>query len=504
MIPGFIAALGILALLWLWFSSGPKEDFTERIPGADTKGLEVPPQVVVDASRGRLVKSDGVPANLPGAWPRYRGENFDGISVEEMTLAKKWGERGRLRRFSVDSTAQGEPKVLWGLDVGEGYAGAAILNGRVYMLDYDFKEQANALRCLSLADGKEIWRYSYPIKLKRNYGMSRTVPAVTEKYVVTLGPKCHVTCSDSTTGEFLWALDLVKDFNTKVPPWYAGQCPLIDGESVILAPGGEALMIAVDAKTGEVIWKTPNPHGWNMTHSSIIPMELKGRRMYIYCASGGVVGVSADDGSILWETTDWTVSIANIPAPLIIGEDLSSNEVKGRIFLSGGYDAGSMMLQVKDVRGLNPRTNGKRISTEDYPYVATPLFRLKPKVFGAALHTPILFNGYIYGVRPDGQFVCLNTNGELIWTSGASHRFGRGPYMIVNPSGRAQAGGLIYVMNDTGLLTLLEATPAGYKQLAQSQVLTGDDDSWGPMALVGGRFILRDMTRMVCLDVRGK
>ena len=65
------------------------------------------------------------------------------------------------------------------------------------------------------------------------------------------------------------------------------------------------------------------------------------------------------------------------------------------------------------------------------------------------------------------------------------------------------SNGLIYVMNDTGLLTLIEATPAGYKQLAQSQVLTGYD-SWGPMALAGGRLIVRDMTRMVCLDVRGK
>ena len=108
MIPCVVAIIGILSL-WLWFSSGPKEDLTERIPGTDTKGLEIKPQVEVDASRGRLVKYDGLPADLPGAWPRFRGKNFDGISVEEMPLAKEWDE--------------GEPKVLWGIDVGEGYAG---------------------------------------------------------------------------------------------------------------------------------------------------------------------------------------------------------------------------------------------------------------------------------------------------------------------------------------------------------------------------------------------
>lgn len=467
MIPGVVAALGILAL-WLWLSSGPKEeDLKARVPGTDTEGVEIPPPEVFDPSLGKLVKSDGVPANLPGAWPRFRGKNFDGINDEEITLAKKW--------------ADGEPKVLWGLDVGEGYAGAAILDGRVYLLDYDAEAQMDALRCLSLADGKEIWRYAYPVKVKRNHGMSRTVPAVTEKYVVSLGPKCQVICLDSTTGEFLWGLDLVHDFKTEVPQWYAGQCPLIDDGKAIIAPGGDPLMMAVDCATGDIIWKTPNPHNWQMTHSSIIPMEFNGKRMYVYCASRGVVGVSADDGLILWETTEWKISIATVPSPLIIGED--------KIFLSGGYNAGSMMLQLKV-----ERTAGL-LKENDSKLIAEPLFRLKPAIFGATQQTPILFKDYIYGVRPDGQLVCLNLDGELIWESGASHRFGLGPYIIAN--------GLIYVMNDSGLLTLAEATPEGYKQLSQSQVLNGYD-SWGPMSLAGGRLIVRDMTRMVCLDVRGK
>ena len=473
-IPGVIAALGIISL-WLWFSgSSSNKDWKERIPDTITTGAELLSQSVSPVSLGRLVTSDGVPAALPGVWPRFRGEKFDGISDEKITLAKKWSE--------------GEPKVLWGIDVGEGYAGAAILNGRVHLLDYDANEQvgdtsqigADALRCLSLADGKEIWRYSYPIKIKRNHGMSRTVPAVTDRYVVALGPMCHVICLDSTTGELHWALDLVRDFKTEVPPWYAGQCPLIDGEKAILAPGGDALMIAVDCKTGDIIWTTPNPRNWSMTHSSIIPMEFKGRRMYVYCGSRGVVGVSADDGSILWETTEWKISIATVPSPLIIGEGLPSNEVKGRIFLSGGYNSGSMMLQLKENEGK---------------LIAEPLFRLKPEVFGSTQQTPILFNDYIYGVKPDGQLVCLNLDGELIWASSTSSRFGLGPYMIAN--------GMIYVMNDSGLLTLIEATSVGYKQLAQSQVLNGHD-SWGPMAIAGGRLIARNMTRMVCLDIRGR
>ena len=100
------------------------------------------------------MKFDGVPADLPGAWPRFRGPNFDAISNDEsITLARKWPDNG--------------PKLLWSVDVGEGYAGASILAGRVYILDYDQENKADAVRCLSLDDGREIWRYSYDVKIKR-------------------------------------------------------------------------------------------------------------------------------------------------------------------------------------------------------------------------------------------------------------------------------------------------------------------------------------------------
>ncbi len=465
MIPVGLVIVGVVSLCVL-FGGDPAAGLTERWPAADTAA-----QPLVDENgevelRGELVRFDGVASDLPGAWPRFRGANFDAISSEDLTFARTWHADG--------------PKVLWSIEVGEGYAGAAILAGRVYILDYDRQNQTDAIRCLSLEDGKEIWRYSYPVKVKRNHGMSRTVPAVTEKYIVTLGPKCHVTCLDSVTGQFHWMLDLVKDFKAEVPPWYAGQCPLIDGGSLkaggfgdgpraIIAVGGDTLIMAVNCETGEIIWQSPNPHGWKMTHSSIIPTEFMGMRMYVYCGSGGVVGVSAEDGSILWENTNWKIRIANVPSPVVVGE--------GLIFLSGGYNAGSMMLQLT-------RENGT-IS-------AQPVFRLEPEVFGAEQHTPIFYDGYIYGIRPDKQLTCLDLNGQVVWTSTTAHKFGLGPYIIAN--------GLIYVMNNSGVLTLAEANPAGYVQRASAKVLDGPD-SWGAMAIASGCLVLRDLKRMICLDV---
>jgi outer membrane protein assembly factor BamB len=268
-------------------------------------------------------------------------------------------------------------------------------------------------------------------------------------------------------------VSLVREFGATVPEWYAGQCPLVDGDKVILAPGGkDALLLAVDLAAGKPLWQTPNPRGWKMTHSSIMPMEFAGRRLYVYCASGGVVGVDAKDGALLWETSDWKISIATVPSPLPLPE--------GKIFLTGGYGAGSLMLQLLEEHGkLAPKT----------------LFKLAPNVFGATQHTPIFKDGHLYGIRADGRFVCLGLDGKVVWASGPAETFGLGPLLM--------AGDVVFAMNDSGKLRLIEASPAGFKLLAEAQVLQGRE-SWGPMALAGGRLVARDLTQLICLEVDTK
>ena len=425
-------------------------ELTARLPGMDrqTQVLATP----ASFPNGQLTTSNGVPAPGTGAWPRFRGGNGDNIASDTGPLARQWKE-------------------LWHVDLGEGYAGAAVRNGRVYLLDYDQARQADALRCLSLADGREIWRFSYPVKTKRNHGMSRTVPTVTDRYVVALGPKCHVTCLDALTGQFQWGLDLVKEFNTEVPQWYAGQCPLVDGDRVILGTGGDALLVAVELATGKLIWKTPNPHDWKMTHSSVVSIEFAGQRQYLYCASGGVAGIAANDGRLLWETDAWQIAIATIPSPVPVGD--------GRIFLSGGYNAGSLMLRLVEAAG------------KIEPHIE---FRLPATEFGSTQQTPILYRDHIYGVRPDGQLTCLDLTGKPLWASGGAARFGLGPYLI--------AADQILALNDDGWLTLADATPVAYRPLARARILTGHD-AWAPMALTAGRLLARDLTQLVCLDITG-
>ena len=457
-IPGILAAVGVLALC-LWTTAGLIDPLEPREPGLDKAPASGPAKALTRPVVGEATRSGGVPSEIPGSWPWFRGPQHNAICHDGVPLARQWPE--------------GRPERLWTVGLGQGYAAAAVDRGCVYVLDYDETALADTMRCLSLQDGEEIWRNSYPVEVSWDHGMSRTVAAVVGDYVISLGPKCHVVCWDAQTGRSHWLLDLVLDYGATVPHWYAGQCPLIDNDRLILAPGGDALVMAVDYRSGEVIWKSPNPHKWAMTHVSIVPMEFAGRRMYVYCGSGGVAGVSADDGEILWETTSWKIRMATCPSPVILPQ--------GRIFCCGGYNSGAMMLQLKE------QPDGIAVET---------LFKLNPRQFSSEQQTPVFFDGHLYGVRQsDEQLVCLDLQGNEVWNSGRD-KFGAAPYMI--------ADGLIFAMDDHGWLTMAEATADGYQRLARAEVIEHGHTAWGPMAMVAGRLIVRDMTQMVCLGVAEK
>jgi len=524
MMPLAVVLVGGASLAaWLGFPVSPAEAMRVAVMEAPMVASAGP--VVPARLEGVLTVGAGVPGQQTGSWPGFRGPELDGVNRDATPLARAW-------------PAAGPPKV-WGVELGQGYAGAAVHNGCVYVLDYiaprdagvppalnvplaeatedgefaptpatatqddrdisrgrdapadaragrprhgeaadaasppDTPEFGDALRCLSLDDGREIWRYVYPVVVKVNHGQSRTVPAVSGRYVVSLGPKCHVVCLDAATGQRQWVIDLREQFGTTEPQWYAGQCPLIDGDRVILAPAGpDVLMMAVDLATGRVVWKTPNPMKWRMTHVSIVPMEFAGRRMFVYCGSGGMVGVSADEGRILWRTTEWKIAVATVPTPVVLPE--------GRLLCTGDYKAGSMMFQLE-------RT-GENLSIRR-------LWKLPSEQFASRQHTPIFYDGFLYAVRPDGQLTCLDPDGRVMWTSGGD-TFGLGPLLI-------SSQGLAYALDDDGLLVLAEATPQGYRPLARAKVLPGGE-CWAPLTLSNGLLIARDIRRMVCLDVRGE
>ena len=464
---GAYVLLAVLAALsvarWLLAPAGPEAGVRVPIRENDPAFIAAPPEKMLNP--GTLTKGDGAPSEDPGTWPGFRGSLRD-AKAGDAAIAPGWPESG--------------PPVLWEVPaLGEGHGGAAIRGGCVYLIDYDEEKKEDAIRCLSFADGRDIWRYTYSVKVKRNHGMSRTVPAVTDRHVVTLGPRAHVMCLDARTGELRWKKDLVREYGTQVPEWHAGQCPLVGsagpagGEGrtcAIIAPGGSALMVAFDLETGDPVWQTSNPDGWKMTHASVTPVEFEGKTQYVWCADRGVVGIDAETGELLWKFTDWSIKIATVPTPVDLGD--------GRIFFTGGYGAGAMMVRLE--------RSGDSIAPRE-------LFSTKPEVLGSDQQTPVYFKGLVYGVVPGGALACMTPEGEVLWTD-EDRNFGLGPYMV--------AGGKLLVLDDhPPELFMFDVDSTGAKELARFKVSDGRD-AWAPMAFGGGKLVLRDSRTLFCLDLR--
>jgi outer membrane protein assembly factor BamB len=468
---GLGAALGLagaVLVLVLWLGSSPavlpQEPGADR-PGYSQGGASGAARTVAIGRDFRPGKALAAPAGSPGAaWPGFRGPGRDNRLPGGPRLSDL-----------ADYSAR---RLLWRVSLGEGHGGAAVAEGRVYVLDYDESNRSEALRCLSLADGGELWRRSYPLRMKRNHGYSRTVPQVWGKWVVSVGPLGQVMCCDRLSGDLAWSLDPGQKWQAAVPLWYAGQCPYVDNGVLVLAVGGAVLMAGIDLASGAVLWTSPNPEGAKTTHASVMPMTVGSTPLYLACFSTGFYAVSGGGtpGRVLFRLPGWTVQV-EVPSPLALPDNL--------VYLTAGYGAGNLMLRL----------------SEDGPGVISgrQVFRNQP---GTALsceqQTPIALAGRIFGIQTKDagsmhdQLVCMNADGSIAWTSSKGRRFGLGPYL--------EADGKLYVLSDDGWMTVVEADAQAYRELSRQRIFEATD-AWGPMALAGDRLLLRDAKNLLCLDL---
>jgi len=473
----FIVAIVVLIfaffLFWWLLKSSPL-DLSERVPGMDLRPKTEARSDTVNIGEFFDSLSD-MDAIVSGDWPRFRGTDLDNISKDATPLAESWDTSG--------------PAILWRATLGEGYAGPAVHNGRVYLLDYNERKKADALRCFSLSSGKEIWRRWYYVDLKRNHGYSRTIPAVTDKYLVTIGPRSHVMCVDPVSGRMFWSIDLEKEFGIPgtekgriTPDFYTGQCPLIDDNVAVIAPGGRALMIGVDCKSGRILWQTPNPDSLRMSHGSIMPMQIYGKKMYVYNAVGGVCGVSAekgDVGKLMWSTTEWSPA-TTAASPLFLG----NNEIA----VFGSYGAGGARIVINE-------TGARYSATVREQHKAT-------NGLASDQQTPVILGNYVWSVLPENagalkkQLVCYKKSDLLtpMWSSGKENRFGRGlgPYIV--------SGDKLFLLDDDGKLYFYKIQDSKVTLIASHKIIKGIE-AWGPMAIAGKYLIMRDARNLLCLNI---
>ena len=391
-------------------------------------------------------------------WPWFLGPNRDATS-NETGLMKSWPQSG--------------PEVLWTTELGTGFGGVAVQSGKVYILDR-VKGKQDVLRCLFLADGKEQWRFAYDAVGRISYPGSRSHPAVDEKNVFIIGPFGDFHCISKETHQPIWKKNILKDFGGRTPRWAVSQSPAIYKDKVIVAPANRNVgMVAYSRQTGEILWKSGTFEG-DMAYTSCMITTIKGVDQVLYSTTKETVGVDANNGQILWRNNDWGCRIPTT-SPMLIGED--------RVLIVGGYGAGATMF---------------RIEKKDGKFVSSTLF--KTEDCNCQVHQPLLYKDHLYINGNDKTFrrgmMCMDLQGNVKWQTGRTPGFEFGGLLL--------ADDMIYIVDGTnGDLCMVKPDPSAYKEVARVNLLSGRH-IWATLALVDGKLLLRDQTKLICVDVKGK
>ena len=392
-----------------------------------------------------------------GDWPQFLGPDRNAVSGET-GLARTWPATG--------------PKLLWSAPLGAGFAGPAVADGNVFILDR-VAEQKDVLRCFTFAEGKELWSYAYDAVGKYSINGSRTTPTLDAKALYVVGPLGHFHRLDRATHQPTWRKHLLDDFGGKLPTWAVSQSPLLVGDLVIVAPQSPtAGVVAYRRESGDLVWKSA-PLG-PLSYCSPVLATLGGVEQVIQISAQGTVsGIAVADGRLLWQYKGWQCSIP-IASPLVLAD--------GRVFITGEYGAGSVMLKV---------------TAADGAFSVGEVYKTKECM--SQIHQPLVVQDYLYansnGNKARDGFVCLDLNtGALKWKTGNAPNYERGSLMM--------ADGMIFAVNgQDGTLAIIEPSPTQFKLLASAKVLKGGQ-AWAPMALVDGKLLIRDQRDLKCFDVR--
>ena len=379
-------------------------------------------------------------------WPQWLGPDRTGVS-QETGFLKAWPQAG--------------PGVVWKKNLGEGFSGISVANGRVFTMfaagDDEF------VICLNEESGAEIWRVRTGGNFKESQGGNgpRSQPTVDGERVYVLGAEGWLYALNVENGERIWAVDLVDGLGGRFPRFGFSTSPLVEGDLLFVeahTPPGTFLALHKDS--GKLKWASQSDLP---SYSSPITLDLAGVRQVVYFSGEAAVGLSPVDGTLYWRFPWRTSYDLNIATPVFVPPD--------QIFISSGYDHGAALL---------------RIEAGSSGIAAARVWenRRMKNHFG----TSVLIGDYIYGFD-NAILKCIEARtGKEQW----KHRgYGKGSLIY--------ADGHLIILSDNGRLALAMASPEGFQEKAGVQVLTGR--SWTGPTLANGRVFVRDMRKIVCLDL---
>lgn len=407
-------------------------------------------------------------------WPGWRGPDRTGVS-REVGLLKEWPKEG--------------PKLVWQSDkAGQGYAGIAIVGGVVYTMGARGEDEY--LIALDEA-GKEKWATKIgPVLDWDANSWSRgpnSTPTVEGELVYGLSSTGVLLAASKASGKPVWRIDLPKELGGEVNDvgggyeglgWGYSWSPLVDGDNLILLAGGsKGLFAAVDKKSGKVLWRSKEV-AEPATYSSPVMATLGGVKQYLALTQNKLVSVSARDGSLLWKHEhgkDYNDVVCPTP---VVKDNL--------VYITVGYNEETELLKIT---GSGGKFEVAKIYSE--------------KVIGSKQGGVVLLDKHIYGYHEDKVWVCQEfETGKMVWPKTIRAR------QPLKAGGVLAAEGKLYVLDETGTVGMIEASPAGFKVLGQvklpmeSKLRKSRGGIWTHPSLSDGKLYVRDQELIFCYQVK--
>jgi outer membrane protein assembly factor BamB len=391
-------------------------------------------------------------------WPQWRGPQRTGISTET-GLLQQWPASG--------------PKLLWRVNnIGSGFSTPSAVGERLYLLANE--GVANEyVRALATSDGKQVWstrigKVGNPDQ-QPSYPGTRSTPTVDGDVLYALGSDGDLVMLDLVNGQVRWKKNLRTEFGGEPGTWGYAESPLVDGETLVVTPGGRTSVVALNKKTGSVIWRSVVPGNETAGYASIAIAQTAGVKQYVTFLQKGVVGVDARTGAFLWrDNRTGDGSAANIPTPVVNG--------------SGVYNAtnqgGGALVKLE--------SNGTKVT-------AQPAYheRRLPGSNGGS----IVLDGYLYGTNATSLLCVDFETGAVKWQE-------RG----IGTASLAYADGRLYLRGEDGDVALVEASPAGYRERGRFTPPGGPErgqaKAWPHPVVANGRLYIRDLGTIWSYDVK--
>ena len=380
-----------------------------------------------------------------GGWPQFRGPLRDGRSAES-GLARSWPAGG--------------PPLVWKKTIGDGFSEVVVGDGRVFVLLAD--AESELATGIDAASGEEQWRTVLGPRFKEEFGDGpRATPVLSDGVLYALSSGGRLHALRGSDGRKLWSVDLVETYGSGVPRRGFAASPLVEGDLLIIEAGGAGgkAFVAFDKKNGEERWTADEGRAG---YSSGLAVDIGGVRQMVFARTATSEIVSLLPGGGVHWRYKWKAG--PIAMPILVPPN--------GLFVSSGEDIGASLLRI-DMRDGVPTVSEAWSS------------RAMKNHFGSS----VLVGDHIYGFD-NATLRCISAaTGERTW---AQRGFGKGTLV--------SADGLLYVLSDSGLLALVEATPGEYREKARFQAMTGK--AWTAPALAQGRLYVRDQDELSCLDVR--